>query len=111
MHNLHYSAFFGPLACLAAALGPLGVKNVKIRENSEKIRGEKVVVGGSPLREIHYAKYRAEPKTAINKIRVESGNSQGMLLGMVGDDSKRKNWSLGQNSCKYSILNDLKGIQ
>ena len=39
-----------------------------------------------------------EPKTAIKKkIRVESWNSQGMFLGMVDDDCKRKKWSLGQN--------------
>ena len=39
-----------------------------------------------------------EPKTAIKKkIRVESWNSQGMFLGMVDDDCKRKKISLGQN--------------
>ena len=60
--------------------------------------------------------HNIELNTAVKKKnRVESWNSQGMFLGMVDDDCKRINWSLGQNggaagpkTCKnYPVVNKI----
>ena len=77
---------FGRSAKPAARRSPKPVKNVIFEAIKKQGKSKK-----STTRNM-------EPKTAIKKkIRVESWNSQGMFLGMVDDDCKRKKISLGQN--------------